>query len=780
MSSILEGFNYDIFISYRQKDNKGERWVSKFVEALKTELEATFKEDVSVYFDENPHDRLLETHNVDKSLETKLKCLIFIPILSQTYCDPNSYAWKFELLPFLTLAQSDQFGKNVTLKSGNVATRILPIRIHDLEQEDIKLFEKETGAVLRSLDFVFKTASGVIRPLNQHEDHPNDNLNKTFYNDQINKAANSIKDLISGLKSVKPEASKEINQIQNNLPDIDTKEIKSPENSRDFNIRKYKYALIMAAIFLISAAIILFPKVLNAGKSKVAKDPDGKISIAVNRFENLTGDTTLNYWSDAIPELLIGNLGTSNELSVQSPLTMVEVYKSLGLANYSSVVPSLSRDVALKLKTRTYINGSLLRTGSKIRIQLKLVETQSDDLLWTGKIDGNLNSDFMILTDSLAVLVKNFLEIKAISQNSAMDLKETFTNSPDALRKYNEGMNYLLNGNNPFAINLFQEAYKIDTTFTLTAFYIAYACSYYTQLSFNSAIEDKMKEYTGIAYKGRKRLPEVYQVWIEAWNSFYNTADSKEMFRLYRILGNYDVKSRFYWFDIGVTYASFKKYNEAIMPFEKIEAISTEWGDEWRFLGYYAWYGTACHYTGDHKKEAKIFEKGLSYFPDNYYFFYGQARCALTQGEKAKASELVVKLIKALHNISFSERGIENMLGTLYREANIFDKAEEHYMKALQISPQWKAPMNNLAYMLISHNLDLDRGMDIINQAVKIYPGDQGLLFTQGIGYFKQKKYEAALAVLLQSKDSLKSINIDVDQQIMEVKNALASQTKSK
>ena len=59
--------------------------MSTFVEALKTELEATFKEDVSVYFDENPHDRLQETHNVDKSLEGKLKCLIFIPSLLHSY-----------------------------------------------------------------------------------------------------------------------------------------------------------------------------------------------------------------------------------------------------------------------------------------------------------------------------------------------------------------------------------------------------------------------------------------------------------------------------------------------------------------------------------------------------------------------------------------------------------------------------------------------------------------------------------------------------------------------
>jgi len=55
MASLIPGFEYDIFISYRQKDNKQGGWVTEFVDALKTELEATFKEDISVYFDENPH-----------------------------------------------------------------------------------------------------------------------------------------------------------------------------------------------------------------------------------------------------------------------------------------------------------------------------------------------------------------------------------------------------------------------------------------------------------------------------------------------------------------------------------------------------------------------------------------------------------------------------------------------------------------------------------------------------------------------------------------------------
>ena len=48
MASLVEGYEYDTFISYRQKDNKGHIWVSEFVDALKDELESTFKDDISI------------------------------------------------------------------------------------------------------------------------------------------------------------------------------------------------------------------------------------------------------------------------------------------------------------------------------------------------------------------------------------------------------------------------------------------------------------------------------------------------------------------------------------------------------------------------------------------------------------------------------------------------------------------------------------------------------------------------------------------------------------
>jgi hypothetical protein len=196
MPSIIPGFEYDIFISYRQNDNRS-GWVTEFARNLQEELAATIKEPVSVYIDSNPADGLLETHDVDKSLRNKLKTLIFIPILSQTYCDTKSFAWQHEFLAFNKLAREDQFGRDIRLGSGNVSSRILPIRIHDLDSEDKARFEDELRSAIRSIDFIFKSP-GVNRPLTS-TDKRDENTNKTFYRDQVNKVANAIKEIISAI-----------------------------------------------------------------------------------------------------------------------------------------------------------------------------------------------------------------------------------------------------------------------------------------------------------------------------------------------------------------------------------------------------------------------------------------------------------------------------------------------------------------------------------------------------------------------------------------------------
>ena len=208
MSSLISGFEYDIFISYRQKDNKYDGWVTEFADNLKRELEATFKEEISVYFDMNPHDGLLETHDVDESLKEKLRCLIFIPVISHTYCDPKSFAWEHEFKAFIEEASKDQFGIKIKLPNGNVANRVLPVRIHDLDAEDIKLCESSLGGALRGVEFIYKSP-GVNRPLRVKEDKLQDNVNKTIYRDQINKVANAVKEIFLGIRTGEELSEKE-------------------------------------------------------------------------------------------------------------------------------------------------------------------------------------------------------------------------------------------------------------------------------------------------------------------------------------------------------------------------------------------------------------------------------------------------------------------------------------------------------------------------------------------------------------------------------------------
>jgi hypothetical protein len=217
MASSFPGYEYDIFISYRQKDNKYDGWITDFVTNLRKELEATSKEDINVFFDTNPQDGLLESYDVDESLKEKLKCLIFIPIISRTYCDPKSFAWEHEFKAFIELASNDVFGLKVRLHGGNVASRILPVRIYDLDPEDINLCETVLGGPLRSIDFIYKSA-GVNRPLRANEDHAPENLNKTYYRDQINKLGQSIQEILDGLRiNLIPglsESDKKIEQLK--------------------------------------------------------------------------------------------------------------------------------------------------------------------------------------------------------------------------------------------------------------------------------------------------------------------------------------------------------------------------------------------------------------------------------------------------------------------------------------------------------------------------------------------------------------------------------------
>jgi len=363
MASIIPGYEYDIFISYRQKDNKYDGWVTEFVEHLKNEIEATFKEDVSIYFDENPHDGLLEIYNVDKSLELKLKSLVFIPIISQTYCDPRSFAWQNEFVAFNRMASADPFGKDVKLSSGNVCSRIIPVKIHELDTSDTELFEKEAGCRLRSIEFIYESA-GVNRPL-QPSDNPDKNLNKTFYRDQINKVANAVKDVIYGLHPDPKKRSTKSYQTNTTLgySDVPVSLITKKTTQGKRLVSKTILWGVLGILFL-ATFLIFVPSLINRQKSETASVNNVKKTIAVLPVSNLTGNLDLQYMADAIQSDI------SSKLNGISNLTVRPDQSTLQFRNSEESI----QKIAEKLSVNNLIQSTLKGTKDNLQVEVRLIE----------------------------------------------------------------------------------------------------------------------------------------------------------------------------------------------------------------------------------------------------------------------------------------------------------------------------------------------------------------------------------------------------------------------
>lgn len=433
MPSIIPGYEYDIFISYRHKDNKYDGWVSEFVSNLKKEIASTFKEELSIYFDENPQDGLLEGQHVDKSLEGKLKCLVFIPILSQVYCDPNSFAWKNEFCAFNTLVSVDQFGMYIRLANGNVNSRILPIRIHELDQQDLKLIENELGGTLRSIDFIYRTP-GVNRPLRAAEDEPKENLNHTFYRDQINKVANTIKSTIAGIRMMGSGAEKITPATAYNL------------QTSSKGLTKKRIAITGTITALLLIAVFLFFQFKDSYHSIEPIDR----SIAVLPFADLSPQHDQEYFSDGLSEELLNLLARIPDLKV---ISRTSAFSFKGKNEDVRVIGE-------KLGVAYILEGSVRKSTDKIRITAQLIQVTDGSHIWSKTFDRTMDDIFKVQDEIANTVVE---ELK-ISLASGSDLHSIASNS-EAYNLYLQGKYSFTNRsqkNVEQAIQYFKEAIDLD------------------------------------------------------------------------------------------------------------------------------------------------------------------------------------------------------------------------------------------------------------------------------------------------------------------------------
>jgi TolB-like protein/Tfp pilus assembly protein PilF len=470
MSSIIEGYNYDIFISYRQKDNKHDGWVTEFVNNLKGEIESAFKEEISVYFDINPHDGLLETHDVDESLKEKLKCLIFIPIISRTYCDPKSFAWEHEFKAFIEQASQDQFGLKVKLPNGNVASRVLPVHIHDLDTPDIKLCESVLGGVLRGVEFIYKEP-GVDRPLTT-KDNEEKNLNKTNYRNQINKVALAIREIITSIAQSSPQDEEVEKKV--------FKPVSVLQKNRKTRIIEESVIILI----LIILGFFFIPKLFKSSEQ-------AEKSIAVLPFANLSNDPNQEYFSDGMVDAILDRLFKIGDLQVISS-TSTKRYKNTELS---------LREIAKELGVSSILEGSVQKIGNNVRITVQLIDAKTDTHLWSEIYDKDISDIFSIQSEVAQTVAR---ELKAVIRPEERNLIEKIpTENLEAYDYYLLG-EYLRNQRTPESLwkarQLFEKAIEADPGFVGAYTGLAHC---YGNLSFyaNLSPEEAYPPSLELAYK---------------------------------------------------------------------------------------------------------------------------------------------------------------------------------------------------------------------------------------------------------------------------------------
>jgi TolB-like protein len=453
MASIIPGYEYDIFISYRQKDNKYDGWVTEFVNNLKRELDATFKEDVSIYFDENPHDGLLEIHNVDKSLGIKLKSVVFIPIISQTYCDPKSFAWHNEFVAFNKMAGEDQFGRDIKLPSGNVCSRIVPVKIHDLDPTDTELIENELGCRLRSIDFIFSSA-GVNRPLTPF-DNPDKNYNKTYYRDQINKVANTVKEIIYGLH---PDEKKRITKTYQTRVQAGYIEEQpwpvTEKTARPKQMTGKLIAPIALGILVILIMIFLIPKLTQKARKQISANETIRKAIAVMPVSNFTGNPELGWIAEMIQSDLTGQLQGISNLIVRPKQTTLQFRNS----------EEPIQEIARKLSVNNLIESSIKGTEDNLQIEIMVVEAFPEEKYLYRSSFNQSFSDLANIYNEIINRILKGMEVKA-TEEEEKTLSASRSVNPEVRKACARGlyyMNQLTQEGFEKGVEYYKEAIDID------------------------------------------------------------------------------------------------------------------------------------------------------------------------------------------------------------------------------------------------------------------------------------------------------------------------------
>ena len=547
--------------------------------------------------------------------------------------------------------------------------------------------------------------------------------------------------------------------------------------------RELKISDGIIAALLVAVCILIYPKIFNTDQFEDVRDENGRISIAVMPFENFTGDSTLSWFQRGISSLIINGLGSSLELSVRDDHTMFEVIESMDQVFTAGLTPSLAKEVADKVRAGIYITGNCQGRLNQHKIFSNIIDTESGEIIWTGSVEGNLNSpDYLDMANLLCNQIKDFLEIKALKQDVDYDFREAYTESSEAYRYFIEGMNSIFSLNYGSAVESFHKALEIDSTFTFAKFFIAWAYINDPQWQW-----EYVEPWILKAYQGKGKLPFRYQLWMEVYYANYISKSLPDIVKYCELLEESGIQSRLLWFDLGCSYLFLGHLEKAVGAFGKIEQINTQRNDIWKYRPYFTAYGEALHKTGKHEKEAQIYEIGIEVCPEirgaNDLLLHNQAVCALSLGDTLLAKKRLLHIKNRITDLGYPEHVIDYFIGYIYENAGMPDEAEEHFYNLYKLAPKGdRIATYTWGRFLILNDLDIEKGIELVDQVLVMVTPDSKLHFVytymKSFGLFKQNKYNEAKQLLKIAEEGWVGYYPDLYELQQDIDLALATQNQ--
>ena len=170
----------------------------------------------------------------------------------------------------------------------------------------------------------------------------------------------------------------------------------SPERTASYYTLTAWHVLIAgAAIAVVAGAVLMVSHFVNRDRdesSSVTAQRDVQVpSIAVLPLRNLSGKREEDYFSDGMTDALITSLAKLRSVRVTS-LTSAMVYK-----NVNRPIAEIARE----LNVDHVIEGSILRSGERVRITAQLIEAKTDRHLWAESYERDL-ADVLAIQDDVA------------------------------------------------------------------------------------------------------------------------------------------------------------------------------------------------------------------------------------------------------------------------------------------------------------------------------------------------------------------------------------------